>query len=379
MQDAKGIESQISFVRIFDLIYRLGSLMKPKRQRRESQVVPFNPIRIERELSRFPIHQLAKKGCLDIDIRGRDKKGREFRWMVAPNRVYGEPKELAYKIDTLIVNRRIQEAGKIKPKVVKLGSLRSICRELGFNEGKGVNNVKNSLRQNAHTGITAKVTYQCRDGTERSIEGDFNRYSVVFTGEKFSDGRRADAVYVILNDVYREVLNNAGTRPLDYDYLKILKPSSQRFYELVSPQIFAAIKYRLPFARYAYSNFCRYSALTRYTDGTKVKKQLYKVTKIHKESGYLESITYQETTDSEGQPDWWLHLVPGSKALAEFEQFAKRQKPSERRSLEIVALEEQGLEVLPADGDIGENEPPQEFKQGLLFDLIKSATGKVSF
>ncbi|NEP62220.1 MAG: hypothetical protein F6K31_35665 [Symploca sp. SIO2G7] len=346
--------------------------MKLKHQRRETKVIPLNPIRIERELSKFPVHQLAKRGSLNVDIRGRDRKGREFRWMVAPNRVYGEPKELAYRIDTLIVNRRIEEAGKVKPKVIKLGSLRGICRELGLNEGKAVKNVKNALRQNAHTGITAKITYQSQDGTERSIEGDFNRYSVIFTGEKLSDGRKADAVYVILNDVYREVLNNAGTRPLDYDYLKILPPSSQRFYELVSPQIFAAIKYKLPFARYTYSDFCMYSALTCYTDATKVKKQLYKITLPHKKSGYLESISYQNTTDEQGRPDWLLHLVPGSKAFAEFRQFALKQDSSKLPSLEIASPKEQSLEVLPSDEGTEDSDAQELFQQSFLHDLLKS-------
>jgi hypothetical protein len=44
-------------------------------------------------------------------------------------------------------------------------------------------------------------------------------------------------VYLVLNDPYREVLNNAPTRPLDYEYLKTLTPSAQRFYEIVSYKI----------------------------------------------------------------------------------------------------------------------------------------------
>ena len=51
-----------------------------------------------------------------------------------------------------------------------------------------------------------------------------HRYSVVFTGEKLPDGRKADAVYIVLNDIYMQVLNGAMTRPLDYDYLKACPP-----------------------------------------------------------------------------------------------------------------------------------------------------------
>ena len=36
--------------------------------------------------------------------------------------------------------------------------------------------------------------------------------------------RRADAVYLVLSEPYREVLNHAPVRPLDYAYLKALTP-----------------------------------------------------------------------------------------------------------------------------------------------------------
>jgi hypothetical protein len=339
--------------------------MKPKRQSRKSAALPFNPIRVERELLRFPIHHLAKRGMLNIDIRGKDKTGKEFRWRVSPSRNYGEPRELAYKLDTLLINRRIEEAGRSKPKVIRLGSLRAICRELGLSEGCS-SDIKEALRQNAHTGITAKVSYQGQDGIERTIEGDFNRYSVIFTGERFSDGRRADAVYIILNDVYREVLNNAGTRPLDYDYLKVLPPTAQRFYELVSPQVFAAIKHKLPFAKYTYSNFCIYSALTRYTIAKQVKKQMYKVMQPHKRSGYLEAVAFEETVDSDGTPDWWIHLTPGEKAHSEFRQFSQRTNHS-LETHEPFLLSGSELEAGTPSAVV------EQFQYNFLWDLITEA------
>jgi hypothetical protein len=341
--------------------------MKPKCQEQRIEIISFNPIRVERELLRFPIHNLAKRGTLNIDIRGKDRNGREFRWRVSPSRNYGEPRELAYKLDTLLINRRIEKAGRIKPKVIKLGSLRAICRELSLNEGCS-SDVKDALRQNAHTGITAKVSYRGQDGTERMVEGDFNRYSVIFTGERFSDGRKADAVYIILNDVYRDVLNNSGTRPLDYDYLKELTPTAQRFYELVSPQVFAAIKHKLSFAKYTYSNFCTYSALTRYTSSKQVKKQMYKVTRLHKQLSYLKAVSFEETVDSNGVPDWLIYLIPGIRAYAEFKQFSGRTSGDLGKS-ELSSLNSPVLEIdepIPID-------EPQEFQQSFLWSLIKDA------
>ena len=62
--------------------------------------------------------------------------------------------------------------------------------------------------------ILAKLRYTATDGTERTLEAGFTRYSVVFTGERLPDGTQADAVYLILNEPYWDVLNHAPTRPL---------------------------------------------------------------------------------------------------------------------------------------------------------------------
>ena len=53
---------------------------------------------------------------------------------------------LAYKLDTLIINRRIEEAARPIPRIIRLGSLQEICRELGqIDEGKNTNQIKNAL------------------------------------------------------------------------------------------------------------------------------------------------------------------------------------------------------------------------------------------
>src|SRR4051812_35975997 len=101
---------------------------------------PLNPIRVETALSRYPVHRLARKGNIDIEIREQDANGETtIRWEVDYSKKHGQPGPLAYKVDTLIVNRRIEEAPRPIPKLIKLGSLRDICRELGMSEGENVN------------------------------------------------------------------------------------------------------------------------------------------------------------------------------------------------------------------------------------------------
>ncbi len=290
-----------------------------------SEPMPLSIIRTETVLSKLPIHNLAKRGKINIEIKKKNDRGAvDLRWEVSYNERYGQPRQLAYKLDTLLVNRRIEEAGRPLPKVIRLGSLREICKELEMSEGEATLQIKKAIHQNAGTYITAKLRYKGTDGIERTLEAGFTRYNVVFTGESLPDGRKADAVFLILNEPYWEVLNNAPFRPLDYDYLKQLSPAPQRFYEVISYRVFAALKHKHPHAKISYSDYCTFSAQQRYFDYDHFKKQMYKVHRPHMQSGYLAKAHYEGTTDGEGNPDWMMYYVPGPKAKAEYAAFTRR-------------------------------------------------------
>ena len=171
---------------------------------RRAALAPLDVIRVETVLSRYPIHRLAKQGRIAIELRETTEGGETtLQWEIGHHSKYGQPGPLAYKIDTLVVNRRIEEAGRPLPRLIRLGSLNEICRELGLVEG-GANAtvVRRALLQNAFAAITARICYRTRDGAERRIEVGDTRYAVVFTGETLPDGRTADAVYLVLHDFY---------------------------------------------------------------------------------------------------------------------------------------------------------------------------------
>ena len=285
---------------------------------------PITRIRTETVLSRLPIHNLAKKGKINIQIVKRDSNGQvTLQWEVSHSERYGQPRAVAYKLDTIVINRRLDEQGRPLPKIVCLGSLRDIADELGL--GGDTNLVRRAIRQNAFAAITARLTYTASDGHERRLEADFTRYSVIFTGEKLPDGRRADAVYIILNEPYREVLDNAPMRPLNYDYLKALPPAAQRFYEVLSYRIFAALNKKQEAEARSHIRTTACSRLnTRYFDYDHFKKQMWKIHRPHLQSGYLKVSRYTATTDAEGNADWMMHYVPGPRALAEFRAFSAR-------------------------------------------------------
>ena len=75
-------------------------------------------IGVETVLSKMPIHNLSKKGKVDIQITRRGPDGQvDVKWEVSYNERYGQPRQLAYKLDTIIVNRRIDEEGRPIPRL----------------------------------------------------------------------------------------------------------------------------------------------------------------------------------------------------------------------------------------------------------------------
>jgi hypothetical protein len=307
-------------------------LLEVKRMESEPDNMELQPvatIRVETALSRYPVHRLARKGTIEINIQQGKKNGQETRWEVDYSKKHGQPGPLAYKLDTLIINRRIEESPRPLPKTIRLGSLKEICRELGMAEtGGNTNQIKTSLYQNALAGINAKTRYKLNDGTEQTLEAVFTRYSVILTGEKFPDGRKADAVYVVLNDLFMQIINGAMTRPLDYDYLKSLPPAPQRFYEILSYQMYAALRYDRPRAKLTYSELCSHAPLTRHSEWENVRSQLNKIHRPHRQSGYITQVEIQQTTDGRGMPDWVMLYQPGPKARAEYRAFTKRGGPT---------------------------------------------------
>jgi len=296
----------------------------PKQGIRETELEPLDIIRTETVFSRLPIHQLSKKGKIDIRIIRRERDGGQISlyWKVSPNPAFGEPRQLAYKLDKLIVDRRIDEIGRPVPRIIRLGSLHSIAQKLGLQ--RHTNELKKIFRQNALLGITARVRYRNTEGREESVDATFTRYTVYFRGQELPDGTLAETVFLGFNDPFLQVVNNSVTRPQDYEYLSKLPPTAQRFYELISYKMFAALTNDRPSAKLAYSEFCITAPQTRYYDYDHFKKQMYKIHRPHLQSGYLKEVSFTSTRDAEGKPDWDMCYVPGPRAKAQHRVFTRR-------------------------------------------------------
>ncbi len=290
----------------------------------------FSAIWVESVMAKLPLHTLSTQGQLQVRIEKRGAGGEiSLLWQVSPSSQFGEPRHLAYKLDTLVINKRIDEAGPPTPKVLRLGSLRSICRELGLTEsGHNLNDIKQALAQNAGATIKARLFYRDREGGQRKLEAVFSRYSVVFTGDTLPDGSEANGVYVVMNDIYQGFLNQVPLRPLDFNYLRQLAPSACRFYEVVSFRIYSALKYGWPKVSLTYSEYCEATGQRRLETGTAVSKQMYKLHKPHLDSGYLAKVEFEKTLDEDGRADWNIWYVPGPRAKDEYVKFSEGKQPA---------------------------------------------------
>ena len=306
---------------------------------------PLSILRTETVLSRFPIHTLTKCGRVTIHITQTDAQGAlDVQWTVAYNEHYGPPRQLAYKLDTVVINQCLDALPRPLPCVIPVGSLTQVCRRLGLaDSGRQQAELKHAFHQNASAYIVAYLRYRGRDGTVRTVNRGFTRYSVVFTGERLPDDTAADGICLVLNETYREVLNQAPVRPLDYAYLKELPPMAQRFYELLSYKMFATLKHRRPRATLRYTDYCLLSTQQRYTVAIAMQKQMYKVHRPHVASGYLTAVHYEATTDADGGPDWFMHYTPGPKARDEFAAFTRQSGHEGTRTR--VATGEDGQEA----------------------------------
>ena len=334
----------------------------------QSSVLPIEAIRSESVFSRLPLHQLAKKSDTNIKILRRDSVTGKIvlRWEVSYNATHGAPRQLGFRIDKLVVNRRIEELKKpLVSRFVRLGSLREIAQEL--NLGGNTNKAKKALIQNSATYITCNIVYKDKEGIEHTIEEDFTRYNIRFWRQKLEDGTEADAVYLRLNDPFFEIVNKSVTRPLDYAYLKQLPAGPSRFYELLSYRFFPAIKYGHNEASLQYSWYCEQAPQIRYKDRRHTQIQMAKIHRAHLKSGYISNVRWKKTRDEQGRPDWFIHYTPGPKAVAEFEQFAGRR--IKRQPLKVVEIEPRPTPRA------GESKPAPKVHEDLLSRLTDPGRG----
>src|SRR2546427_6698725 len=127
----------------------------------QTTLAPLSILRTETVLSRFPIHNLAKRGKVTIHIRRTNTHGDlELRWEVSYNEHYGPPRQLAYKLDTIVINQLLDALPRPLPRIFKVGGLRQICTCLDlYDSGRQHAELKSAFHQHASAYIVAYLRY----------------------------------------------------------------------------------------------------------------------------------------------------------------------------------------------------------------------------
>jgi len=308
-------------------------------------LIPSEIIRSEAVVTKLPTHNFKKSGDINISIKKRDEAGEiVLKWVVTYPQKKDKKEDLgqagiqAYKLETVVINKKIDEIrsqGKKIPRILKIAdSYRDILKKLGSKSGN-TNDIKRALKQNASIFVDAVLPYKTKSGEDKLLQMFGTRYAIVLTGDKMKgEDLVADGVYVIFNDVYLAFLNMVQDRPLDYQYLKLLPASSQRFFELASFSIFGGIKYGNEEVTIHYSEYCQAAPQDQMSDYGAMKSQMNKLIRHHTNAEYIvkNSVRYEK----KGKDDWLIHFKPGPRAYSQYKRFtrgAKRAASGSRKQL----------------------------------------------
>ena len=276
-------------------------------------------------LTRKPMRQMLKDTVTNrVSQIGFQDDESGTAWWVNPSAVYGYPGPFDKKV-FVTVQQTVMEAGLPQEQLLRLGSLRGLCRRMGLaDSGKNKKQIKDALFRIAGTEVYTQNTFFLRDqGTywteSRQMGGYFHIWDVFWTGEQLPTGTTAECIYLYLNPPFVLSLNAFYLKPIDFDYYWGLQsPVAQRLYELLGLRFYGL--QTSPYAKYRYSELCTMLPLTRQKYLSKAKENLQGAHDELVSTGFLDKLEWHE---SDVAGDWALHYYPGQRARDEIAR-AKR-------------------------------------------------------
>lgn len=352
-----------------------GSTMKDKPDKGEDKQIKQKEIKLaisetlrsEFHFLKFPFFDLcprsSKKDRIEIREVEETEEGKiEVWWKVSRGLDYNLPSSLARRVHKEVVERILNSKNKPSPQLIKLGSMRQICRVMNIVEsGKNSKEIKGALKDILSATIEAKGTFRQKEkkGEKRFFEGAFHLYEgVFFTGETLPDGIKADAVYILLNPMYVQNFNNNFVVPLDYQYVQGVRGDiASRMYEILSIWFYPALENGRIYIQKNYSELCSYFPLTRQESKKRAKNQLKKAHQQHVMNGFLAS--EPDWMDVDKKDDWLIRYYIGPKAM----DWHKQNKKVSRLDGEVKQLEKPGrVKALVREEKKKENIPEQQAK-----------------
>jgi len=261
----------------------------------------------------FCLHKKPDPGWM-IEFTEKHQRGPEtFEaiWTVIPHPDFGAPGDFERQLQRAV---EYCLAGMPRPirNPVPLPGFRELARIMGMKcPGKFVRQVKQGLTRMMKTQIRSKRSYYSKS-IKNWIEKNFHLYEhIVFAGETLPDGRKADGNYVYFHNAYLDNVNALYVRPLDFEYLKSLKPVSARLYEILGVKFYGHNEY----IQYKYSTLCRLLAIPQKKVLSRARRQL---DAAHDELNLTRFLSHWEWLPIQGEKhDWYIRYVPGKRFFNE--------------------------------------------------------------
>lgn len=354
--------------------------------RKEELNIP-QTLRSEFHFLKFPFFNLCTRQSKinEIEVLEEEKteEGKiEIWWRVSRNVNTDFPSSFARRLHKKVIEKSINSMDKPIYPLVKLGSLRQICTKMNIVEsGENLKEIKKALRDIKAATIDVKGTFRKKEknGIKKFFEGIFSLYDMVFfTGETLPDGTKADAVYVLLNDMYVQNFNNNFVVPLDYKYLQSINGDiASRMYEVFSVWFYPALENGKQYIQKKYSEICSYFPLTRQNVKWKARGQLKSAHQQHIANSLLAS--EPEWIDINEKDDWLIRYYIGTRARDWYKQNKRLENIDESTRLienpKTTGVEENKLAVtqieeITTDGSTLQNKDDQSQDKQLLSRLI---------
>jgi hypothetical protein len=177
--------------------------------------------------------------------------------------------------------------------------------------GRFVENVKHGLCAMNTASIMSKMCY-FKKSQKAWIEQRFHLYErIVFKGKIEADGRIADKNYAYFTEPYLSNLNSMYVRPIDFEYLKSLKPVAARLYELLGVKFYGHNE----FIQYKYSTLCTLVPVHRQKALSRARQQLEAAHTELKHTEFLKSCQWMSIPDI--KDDWYVRYEPGDRFFKE--------------------------------------------------------------
>lgn len=278
------------------------------------------PVRTKAEVNFLilPYFSLDKNANVNrrIEFKEMQQRGNEtyeIVWTVIPHPDFGLPRDFERRLQ-----RAVEHSLSFMPRPISnpvpLPSFRELARLMGVRcSGQFVEKVKNGFAAMMMTGIMSKRSYYNKSKRAWMEEG-FHLYDkIVFKGEQISDGCFAEHNHAYFTGAYLDNLNALYVRPIDFAYLKSLRPVASRLYEILGVKFYG----HRDFIQYKYSTLCRLLPLTQQKTLARARQQLDVSHEDLKQTCFLRCYAWspiQRVND-----DWYIRYEPGERFFREIE------------------------------------------------------------